>query len=101
MHGTKPKQNRKFWADKITRNRERDALVNRGLRKAGWRVLRIWEHELTKKNERRLVARLRRWLGERWKRDSETMRRGDLEKEGRAERVVPGGLMGRSLVAPV
>lgn len=62
LHGTKPKQNGRFWAAKIQRNQERDALVTRSLRKAGWRVLRIWEHELTKKNERRLVARLRRWL---------------------------------------
>lgn len=38
--------------------------ANRVLRRAGWRVVRIWEHELTKKNERRLVARLRRfWNG--------------------------------------
>jgi very-short-patch-repair endonuclease len=28
----------------------------------GWRVLRIWEHELTKKNEARLPGRLRRAL---------------------------------------
>jgi very-short-patch-repair endonuclease len=28
----------------------------------GWKVLRIWEHELTKQNERRLLARLRRML---------------------------------------
>jgi hypothetical protein len=31
------------------------------LRRAGWRVLRIWEHELTRRNERRLLARLRRY----------------------------------------
>ena len=33
------------------------------LRKDGWRVLRIWEHELARKREARLVVRLRRFLG--------------------------------------
>lgn len=60
MHGTKPKQNAKFWRDKISRNRTRDRLVTRTLRCRGWRVLRIWEHELGRKNEGRLVARLNR-----------------------------------------
>jgi len=35
-------------------------LVTRTLRRRGWRVLRIWEHELARKNKRRLLARLRR-----------------------------------------
>jgi DNA mismatch endonuclease (patch repair protein) len=33
-------------------------LVNRALRAKGWRVLRIWEHELARKNEARLLRRL-------------------------------------------
>jgi DNA mismatch endonuclease (patch repair protein) len=36
----------------------RDRLVNQTLRRAGWRVLRVWEHELAKKNEARLLRRL-------------------------------------------
>jgi very-short-patch-repair endonuclease len=32
------------------------------LRRAGWQVLRIWEHELAKKNEVRLLGRLLRAL---------------------------------------
>jgi DNA mismatch endonuclease (patch repair protein) len=51
-HGTRPKQNRKFWDTKITRNRERDRGVDRELRKLGWRVVRIWEHDLSKRSER-------------------------------------------------
>ena len=51
--------NRAFWRAKLTRNQERDRLVTRMLRKAGWRVRRIWEHELKKG---RLVARMRRTL---------------------------------------
>jgi len=44
----RPKSNRKFWDAKCARNRERDRRVNRELRRRGWRILRIWEHELTK-----------------------------------------------------
>ena len=62
-HGTKPKQNAKFWREKIARNQARDRLVTRTLHARGWRTLRVWEHELPHKNEKRLLARLRRALG--------------------------------------
>ncbi len=61
-HATKPRNNAPFWQKKFAANRDRDQLVGRTLRNAGWRVLRIWEHELPRKNEARLVARLRRVL---------------------------------------
>ena len=57
-HATQPKNNRAFWRRKFERNQARDRLVSRTLRRAGWRVLRIWEHELAAKNERRLLRRL-------------------------------------------
>jgi len=57
-HGTQPKGNRKFWKNKFARNIARDRLVNRTLRLANWRVLRIWQHELTVKNESRLLRRI-------------------------------------------
>jgi DNA mismatch endonuclease (patch repair protein) len=59
IHATQPRTNAEFWREKITRNQARDRLVTRTLRRAGWRVMRIWEHDL-KKNERRLLARLLR-----------------------------------------
>ena len=59
LHATQPKTNVKFWRIKIARNQARDRLVTRTLRRAGWRVLRVWEHELRKNKERRLWARLR------------------------------------------
>ncbi len=62
-HATKPRHNAAFWRRKLAANRTRDRRVNRTLRAAGWRVLRIWEHELAKRNERRLAARLRRCFG--------------------------------------
>lgn len=60
IHATQPKQNAEFWSEKIARNQTRDRLVTRTLRRAGWRVLGLWEHELTRKYEKRLLARLRR-----------------------------------------
>ena len=60
QHATKPKNHAAFWRKKFAANRARDGLVTRTLRSANWRVLRIWEHELARKNEVRLVARLRK-----------------------------------------
>lgn len=45
-HATHPKQNAAFWARKLRANKARDRLVTRRLRRAGWRVVRLWEHEL-------------------------------------------------------
>jgi DNA mismatch endonuclease (patch repair protein) len=35
-----------FWRDKLAANIRRDRFVNRALRRQGWTVVRIWEHEL-------------------------------------------------------
>ena len=51
-----------FWDSEILRNQERDRLVTRALKKAGWRGLRIWEHELTVRRGPQLLRRLRRWV---------------------------------------
>ena len=61
-HGTKPKTNASFWRKKIQRNQARDKEVNRLLRAKGWKVIRVWEHELTRKNELRLLHRLKKFL---------------------------------------
>ena len=61
-HGTKPKQNARFWREKIARNQARDRLVNRVLRADGWRVLRIWEHALARWRVTRTLARIFRAL---------------------------------------
>lgn len=39
------KTNAGFWAEKVTRNRERDRDTDRLLKEAGWTSLRFWEHE--------------------------------------------------------
>lgn len=61
-HATKPKNNRAFWQRKFSANKQRDALVTRTLRGAGWRVLRVWEHEVALKNQTRLLRRIQRAL---------------------------------------
>lgn len=63
VHYRRPKGNRKFWDAKILRNRTRDRLVTRELKRAGWSVLRMWECALAKKRAPRTLARLRRALG--------------------------------------
>ena len=45
IHRTRPKANSKWWSEKLAANRRRDARANRELRKAGWHVERVWEHE--------------------------------------------------------
>lgn len=36
----------KFWREKIDKNRDRDRLNFAKLHRMGWRVLRIWQHEI-------------------------------------------------------
>jgi len=57
-HCTMPVSNRAFWGGKLTANKERDLLVTKTLRRQGWRVIRIWEHELAGKDS--LTSKLRR-----------------------------------------
>jgi DNA mismatch endonuclease (patch repair protein) len=45
------------------RNVERDRLVTRSLREAGWTVLRFWEHDLAAKHWPRVARRLACALG--------------------------------------
>ena len=61
-HETKPRNNAAFWRRKFAANKTRDRLVTRTLRGQGWRVLRIWEHELARKHEARMLRRIHRAL---------------------------------------
>ena len=45
-HRSLPKTNRELWLAKIIGNRRRDRRVDRQLRAAGWRPVRVWEHDV-------------------------------------------------------
>jgi DNA mismatch endonuclease (patch repair protein) len=51
-HATWPAHRAAWWRRKIEGNKTRDRMVNRALRRAGWRVLRIWEHALPRLNSK-------------------------------------------------
>lgn len=55
-HGCKkhcriPSIHKKYWVNKIYRNKARDKEVNKHYKKMGWKILRIWEHDIEKKIE--------------------------------------------------
>ncbi|HTG43488.1 MAG TPA: very short patch repair endonuclease [Verrucomicrobiae bacterium] len=57
-HGRCPASNESYWTAKLQRNRQRDRQVSGALRSKGWKVLRVWEHDL--KHPALLGNRLRR-----------------------------------------
>lgn len=60
-HGTTPRTNAEFWSEKIARNRTRDVDTTARLERAGWMVLRFWEHE----DPRAVAERIRRAVASR------------------------------------
>ena len=66
-HGCKkcyrrPNSNQKYWDVKIARNRERDKVVNKTLKKRAWKVVRIWEHDLRNQKRTKLLDDLQATL---------------------------------------
>jgi DNA mismatch endonuclease (patch repair protein) len=57
-HGTQPKGNSVFWAAKLETNKARDRRVNRELKAKGWRVVRVWEHDLSKARQATALSRI-------------------------------------------
>ena len=53
----------RFWRDKLRANRCRDRRNFRRLQAKGWKVIRIWQHQLDGKNEPKYVERILRALG--------------------------------------
>ncbi|MBC7981940.1 DUF559 domain-containing protein, partial [Candidatus Parcubacteria bacterium] len=50
-----------YCLEKIQKNIERDKKVNKNLKKAGWKVIRIWEHELKKRPDK-VLAIIRKYV---------------------------------------
>lgn len=44
-HGRRPVSNSEYWGPKLDRNVQRDQQATDALVTAGWRVVRVWEHE--------------------------------------------------------
>ncbi len=53
----KPSTRSVFWEKKINGNVERDILNNKKLIDSGWKILRIWEHQI-RKNPEKIVSRI-------------------------------------------
>lgn len=45
-HFIQPATNREKWTNKLDANVRRDRKVDRELKGLGWRVIRVWEHEI-------------------------------------------------------
>lgn len=53
-----PTSNSGYWSEKYRRNKARDKRVVRVLKREGWRVVRIWEHEIAR-SPARVVEKIR------------------------------------------
>jgi DNA mismatch endonuclease (patch repair protein) len=51
-----------FWREKLRANRRRDQRNFRRLRAKGWKVIRIWQHELRETSESNFLERILRAL---------------------------------------
>lgn len=62
-HGCKkhcriPATNKKYWVDKIERNKKRDKEVNNFYKKLKWKIIRILEHNL-RRNKQKIINNLK------------------------------------------
>ena len=60
-----PKTNRKFWREKISKNRERDQRVQKELNALGWHVMVVWECATRSRTDRQLDSlanRMATWI---------------------------------------
>lgn len=62
-HGRIPQNNRAYWRAKILRNANRDRQVSKSLRRLGWKVVRVWEHEISRNKIPTKLARALEQLG--------------------------------------
>jgi DNA mismatch endonuclease (patch repair protein) len=57
---------KQFWRSKLLSNLARDKFVTNTLRRQGWKVLRIWEHELTAGHGQTVLRKISRTFNEMW-----------------------------------
>lgn len=69
QHYSRPRTRPEFWQAKLAENVARDRAQTLALEAAGWRVLRVWEHEVAERCAA-VVARVREALtAESWRPD--------------------------------
>ena len=61
-HAPLPKTRAEWWAAKLDRNKARDRKVTQTLRKAGWKVVRVWECDLSRQRAASIMRRIARLL---------------------------------------
>ena len=49
QYDEKKKPRKKFWKDKIEENMRRDRRISRKLRRDGYSVIRLWEHDIERR----------------------------------------------------
>ncbi|MCK4781396.1 very short patch repair endonuclease [Candidatus Parcubacteria bacterium] len=59
-HCRLPAIRRKYWTEKIERNKKRDKEVNRYYKKIGWKIIRVWEHDLQKNYRNTLKSKIKK-----------------------------------------
>lgn len=60
-----PQTRREFWEEKLKKNKDRDAVNIRKLRKLGWGVLVVWECETRDKTRiAKLISKVQAYLGQ-------------------------------------
>ena len=59
---TRPKENMEYWTKKRKQNIAHDKFISSYFQSRGWKVIRIWECELTLKNQLRLIKKIKRSL---------------------------------------
>ena len=64
-HFRVPKVNRAWWSEKMEDNRRRDRRKSAALRRRGWTVIRVWEHDLDQRSIAGVVARVLRCIDRR------------------------------------
>ena len=57
-HYKAPQSNTEYWRSKRERNNTRDEKVSNHLEALGWKVVRIWEHELKRVTQDQVAERL-------------------------------------------
>jgi DNA mismatch endonuclease (patch repair protein) len=82
-HYRAPATNIKFWREKVQRNMARDTRVDSELRTLGWRVVRVWDHEL-KRDVRKVLGRIERGM-----RGAASRQRKTVERDRRTTKSRP------------